>query len=109
MLASHTYLYLERESPLSLIPIIVQFHPARVVVFIPSLSLFFKTLVVFGNYDGMTPMASLLAAPVEEFEPPAPLNPSDAVAIIYTTGTTGRAKGSVISHRNIVSQMIISG
>lgn len=46
--------------------------------------------------------ASIPAAP-----PPAiPTKPDDDVAIFYTSGTTGNPKGAVISHRNIISNML---
>ncbi len=39
--------------------------------------------------------------------PPAiPTKPDDDVAIFYTSGTTGNPKGAVISHRNIISNML---
>jgi long-chain acyl-CoA synthetase len=37
--------------------------------------------------------------------PDVPLAPDDDVTIFYTSGTTGKPKGAVISHRNIISNM----
>ncbi len=38
-------------------------------------------------------------------ELPAPPTPSDLAAIVYTSGTTGRPKGVMLTHRNIMSNV----
>ena len=63
-----------------------------------------KTVVVTGNegINGCPPFTTLLAR-----EAPAcigvEVNERDACSICYTSGTTGRPKGSIITHRNVVA------
>jgi long-chain acyl-CoA synthetase len=46
-------------------------------------------------------------AAIEPPEPPhVDMQPDDDVTIFYTSGTTGKPKGAVISHRNILSNFI---
>lgn len=59
----------------------------------------------------VTALESVIGTPAqfdsikEEALPDVPLDADDDVTIFYTSGTTGKPKGAIISHRNIISNM----
>ena len=68
----------------------------------PQPGLIGKTMKLFKRSKGQTPAGTEF---FEEFPKP---QPEDLAAIIYTSGTTGHSKGVVLTHRNIVFDVIHS-
>lgn len=58
----------------------------------------------FGAMEGATPFDALLAEPGTP--PPVAIAPEDVVALPYSSGTTGLPKGVMLSHRNLVANIL---
>jgi acyl-CoA synthetase (AMP-forming)/AMP-acid ligase II len=60
-------------------------------------------VVVLDGADGHPSLADLLACTAE---PPAvAVDPDDTAVLPYSSGTTGRAKGVILTHRNLVANL----
>ena len=63
-----------------------------------------EEVFVFGTADGARPFSELLEQPAEDFT--VEINPAeDLVALPYSSGTTGVAKGVMLTHRNLVANV----
>jgi len=62
-----------------------------------------QEVVTIDPGDGRLPLADLMGAPLAE---QAAVDPGDVVALPYSSGTTGLSKGVMLSHRNLVANLL---
>ncbi len=69
-----------------------------------------KKMVKPFNLKGVVPFATALKQGVKSrYSPPPPSSLEDAVVLQYTGGTTGVAKGAILTHRNLIANMLQAG
>lgn len=61
-----------------------------------------REIIVIGEADGATPLAALMGEPVTA---PSAAAPDDLAALPYSSGTTGVAKGVMLTHRNLIANI----
>ena len=62
-----------------------------------------EEVFVLGEGEGATPFTELLGEPLDE---QVSVDPGDTVALPYSSGTTGLPKGVMLSHHNLVSNIL---
>src|SRR5918998_2234413 len=62
-----------------------------------------EEIFVLGEAEGATPFTELLGEPLAE---QVDVDPEDTVALPYSSGTTGLPKGVMLSHRNLVANLL---
>lgn len=67
-----------------------------------------RVAVVGAAPPDLMPFEALLQDPGQPAAPAPPVSPQDLLAIVYTSGTTGRPKGVMHSHRSLISPVVAS-
>ncbi|XP_037526174.2 probable 4-coumarate--CoA ligase 1 [Rhipicephalus sanguineus] len=66
-----------------------------------------KTLITIGQHEGMIRLSELKESTTGYSA--AGIDPRGVLAIMYSSGTTGLPKGVMVSHRNFITQLVVSG
>jgi len=61
-----------------------------------------------GERDGARPHGGVLVGPTDALAAPEPQREQPVAALLYTTGTTGRPKGVMLGHRNLLFVAAVS-
>jgi fatty-acyl-CoA synthase len=64
-----------------------------------------KWIVIGGSHQGYLSYEDLIAGS-SPAEPPEVVNENDLIWQMYTSGTTGRPKGAMITHRNLITNIV---
>ncbi len=62
--------------------------------------------LVIGVYDGYMPFKKLLEDDGNAFPENVDINSNDVIVLPYSSGTTGLPKGVMLSHRNIIANVL---
>jgi long-chain acyl-CoA synthetase len=73
---------------------------------LPSLPALEHAFVIDGPAGaGARPFAELIADPLDPGMPESPIDEDDILAILYTSGTTGKPKGATVTHRQAIANV----